>query len=617
MRFKSNDPPVGYGGLYYKPRYNQRFITGGMMPSRTETEKQAPKIRTVRLPRGVTFVDPDEENINIHDLNADLINQAPEAIRDTILQRFTAPITPPAPAPITPPTPAPAQTRGRVQIQPTPAPVKIRGRTQAPAQINNTRVRIKSVTPKIKANPLELVLDDKIEDLKNECDTDDLRTPSMSLLKTHVFVIKRYLGIGITLDYIKTSDDIDKWIDYFKDIGGTKGIQAGIKTGVIPADTIDPKMSKYTAPIPTPFPLYTPIKPTIRSAKVNKLIALSSDPYGSIITPEYRLTVNHSHLHNERSMKDVYYNKPNGEEGDGVTFETNVLKHTHFISQLLNTLGHGNIPINNTWLKNNVYDLGTLLESPTAMWILYDGVITHKDYPYFLEMKKYSNMAVPVKSNPKGKFKEFETAMNQSRTDFNLWFNYKYTMELFNLYMEGKMKKFGDDYKSLDDMIKTEKREIMKEYLSSYSYTGIVVRFTKFQLYGIFDDPDFIKIQPDGINNEAGKTWLKAREVDGRTISLKAEWDNQGRIVDLKPTDTIAHDKIKDKLFSGRKKYDVVVVVGLSDSIVVCNISELIRNGDIDGHIFNSCRLAYSAYGKKTDDHYKIPIEWFKTVQLN
>jgi len=31
MRFRSNEPPVtfGYGGLGYKPRYNQRFITGG------------------------------------------------------------------------------------------------------------------------------------------------------------------------------------------------------------------------------------------------------------------------------------------------------------------------------------------------------------------------------------------------------------------------------------------------------------------------------------------------------------------------------------------------------------------------------------------------------------
>ena len=31
MRFKSNDPPFGMGGLGYKPIYNQRFITGGMV----------------------------------------------------------------------------------------------------------------------------------------------------------------------------------------------------------------------------------------------------------------------------------------------------------------------------------------------------------------------------------------------------------------------------------------------------------------------------------------------------------------------------------------------------------------------------------------------------------
>ena len=36
MRFKSNDPPFGQGGLGYKPRYNQRFITGGMLRQETE-----------------------------------------------------------------------------------------------------------------------------------------------------------------------------------------------------------------------------------------------------------------------------------------------------------------------------------------------------------------------------------------------------------------------------------------------------------------------------------------------------------------------------------------------------------------------------------------------------
>lgn len=41
MRFRSNDPPVTYGqgGLGYKPRYNQRFITGGMF--RKEVEQYA------------------------------------------------------------------------------------------------------------------------------------------------------------------------------------------------------------------------------------------------------------------------------------------------------------------------------------------------------------------------------------------------------------------------------------------------------------------------------------------------------------------------------------------------------------------------------------------------
>ena len=63
MRFRSNEPPIGYGGLFFKPRYNQRFITGGMMPSQTKTETQAliPIARSTKLPKGVTIIDSDEE----------------------------------------------------------------------------------------------------------------------------------------------------------------------------------------------------------------------------------------------------------------------------------------------------------------------------------------------------------------------------------------------------------------------------------------------------------------------------------------------------------------------------------------------------------------------------
>jgi hypothetical protein len=75
MRFKSNDPPFGQGGLGYKPRYNQRFITGGGkgkinviddISSSTPTTITKPLVKTKRN-EGVTFTSDDIDELDALD----------------------------------------------------------------------------------------------------------------------------------------------------------------------------------------------------------------------------------------------------------------------------------------------------------------------------------------------------------------------------------------------------------------------------------------------------------------------------------------------------------------------------------------------------------------------
>ena len=72
---------------------------------------------------------------------------------------------------------------------------------------------------------------------------------------------------------------------------------------------------------------------------------------------------------------------------------------------------------------------------------------------------------------------------------------------------------------------------------------------------------------------------------------------------------------MKDKMFNDGIPGDILVIVGLADSLLVCNFSQRIRDGWINNHVVNNLELVKSAYDDGYD-HYNIPISWFTSIPL-
>lgn len=545
MRFKSNDPPIGYGGLFYKPRYTQRFITGGMLPVQTQTQTPTQTPIQAQLPaqQPVHQRVPRNRNDNIIILNPDPV---------------LAPVPVPAPAP----TIAPALSKAELQ------------------------------------DLSELMTSSLRKDLKK----------GQNSLHTHVFQLKKYLKEGIENGNIKDVVDINKWINEFKRIKGTKGIQKGI-SGIVTVPGLKGKPAKYTAPFIKPPPKRDISWAGELTQPLHKLRIISINPYNHIVRRHYRLTDKYEYIYDGgiintgKSIKDKFYADVPGIERGGLIFEYHTLTNMKFIRSLLSRVGTPTT-LSDIQLENNVFNVGELLTLVYHKYIVYDGVILGNN-PYLLEMKKYNELKTV-------KFRSLKNGISDSQELFNDWFIHTYTQEIIN---------DNEDLEYLSYVIKNNPEELMNHYFRTTDYSGIVVKFTKFQLYKL--DVDILEYGIDGINDERGYKFLMEKANKKTSIQQASQWNKDGKVTKLYMTseeDTAVdqNDEIDEKLFPHNEEYDVLIIVGFSDSIVVCNVSELIRDKVIDRHIFNSCRLAYSAYsGEKTDDHYKIPIEWFKTIDLS
>jgi hypothetical protein len=178
-----------------------------------------------------------------------------------------------------------------------------------------------------------------------------------------------------------------------------------------------------------------------------------------------------------------------------------------------------------------------------------------------------------------------------------------------------------------------DKKYLIKQYYKIASYKGISVKFTKFEVLNAFEkrhgEDSIITLSEGGANDEKGKDYMMKKGNDGRVVKQLVVYDDEGQIYDIEKGingerySEAFYKKMfpKIKYVSGKTKppplYDMCCVIGLADCLLVCNISQKIRDGDIDEHVFNSLRLSASAYGGVSDDDsYKIPIEWFTTVKL-
>jgi len=165
---------------------------------------------------------------------------------------------------------------------------------------------------------------------------------------------------------------------------------------------------------------------------------------------------------------------------------------------------------------------------------------------------------------------------------------------------------------------KIDKVKLWSDYSSAQLIVGLPVKFTKFnQLTDALIDKDYI-VNTD----EAGKHFLKIAEKGKFLVTLGPD-KGASNIIWSKdtPKRAIYAKIIQDHLLKTGQSSDIVFVIGLFDAIVICNISQKMREGYIIDHPFNSLQVALSAYEKSGDlttwDHFLIPIEWFYSLNLD
>jgi len=150
-------------------------------------------------------------------------------------------------------------------------------------------------------------------------------------------------------------------------------------------------------------------------------------------------------------------------------------------------------------------------------------------------------------------------------------------------------------------------------YINNYKYFGIPIKFTKLpnlQDSMIIKNAKYNKHKKD-------YDYLLSVEKNNKYVQTI---DNNHRITNIEWKSGKQKEKydkaIKEKIFTNSKPGDMVVVIGLTDSIIACNISYYMRLGYINQHAINSLELVQSAYDAGYD-HYNIPIYWFESIPLN
>jgi len=233
----------------------------------------------------------------------------------------------------------------------------------------------------------------------------------------------------------------------------------------------------------------------------------------------------------------------------------------------------------------------------------------------FLEFKKYSDL----KNSKYKKYNSLQKLKEEFIKKMEIMF-YITKAEIYDLFLDFINDEITEKElnKSLEKFCDFENgkpelniRKLEEEYINNYAYLGIPVKHTK-----------FIKIEneliiPQKIKFQADVNHLKSI---AKQIKFTQDLDEEGRVENLiwsgsEEKKNEYEPIIESKFFSEGMAGDIIIVVGLSDAILVCNYSQKIREGFIDKHPVNNLQLVKSAYSN-TYDHYNIPIEWFNSIEL-
>ena len=293
----------------------------------------------------------------------------------------------------------------------------------------------------------------------------------------------------------------------------------------------------------------------------------------------------------------------------GKDFEDKVLANTELVKQILiSTYGIGNVDLSSVKInyeaEGTTGDLFTVFDAHAVNFKL-----NGQDKQAFIEFKKYSNYSKNISEgktmieNEKKEFNNFMAETSKDIININKRIsNLKLKIETSDDRKEqGKLLiELKNNEKKLDIYLNEynpqNKKILQMKFYEFMNPVGIGVKYTKFPKL-----PPDIKRSESSVNSQKAYNYILAYE------------NNPNRRKDK---------NIKTHDLAIEKNIDILICTGLKNSMVVCNLSNLMKEKDspyIEFLKLKKTLYATKQKGKKMIDydHYNIPISYFKNVKLN
>jgi hypothetical protein len=303
-------------------------------------------------------------------------------------------------------------------------------------------------------------------------------------------------------------------------------------------------------------------------------------------------------------VKDLLYDTESGEYDSGKDLEDKVLKNLDLVKEILiSTYGRDRVDLDSIIIE---YDAS---ETAGDLFTVFDAHAVNFKFrntpsePYhdkssFIEFKKYSNYSKAISDtnvilkNEEENFNKFMYLKLKEINNLNDELSFAKESEYSNKKINEIINKLQNKSKELNEY---NRSNLMKEFYQSIDPIGIGVKYTKF--------PPLPK------NTIRSESSVNSKEAYDR---MKQYENTSSR----KKANIQTHEKAKTE------DIDILVVTGLKNSLVVANVSELMKSYGNKEPI-EYLKLKPTVYGTKQKgtttksyDHYNIPFSYFKNVNL-
>jgi len=335
--------------------------------------------------------------------------------------------------------------------------------------------------------------------------------------------------------------------------------------------------------------------------KYNNILQSYNDckenPFKSLLGDDY---TNIGKTTDENIVNSLLYDD-SGKYASGKDFEDKVLKNMDLVKNILIATYGKDVDLETVKINYEAEagkgDLFTVFDAHAVSF-----KINGKNKEAFIEFKKYANYTPSIS--------DLNVLLQSEENDFNNFIYQKiYEIKIIsekidNAILEKNKKEINklkielNNYLSENDI--NDKDKMMKEFYKELNPVGIGVKYTKFPPL-----PHDLKRPEKSVNSEEGYKYIMGYETNKKR---------------RKKANVATHLKANDE------EIDILICTGLINSMVVCNISDLLKKYPDKNHI-DYLKLKKTVYGttqkgtkgtkKRIDyDHFNIPISYFKNVSL-